>query len=78
MAPRFTQQAKERITKRIIEVLGDGTIGATERLAGIGPDDASRAKFWFSLDLNGDDVIERAMAECRRIIAEERVQWVAL
>lgn len=35
MAPRFSQQAKERITKRITEVLGDHTIGATERLAGI-------------------------------------------
>lgn len=78
MAPRFTQQAKERITKRITEVLGDGTVGATERLAGIGPDETSRWEFWRRLDLSGADVIDRAMAECRRIIAEERTQWVAL
>ena len=45
-----------------------GTIGALERLAGIGPDEESRFRFWIAFR-NSADPIADGLAELRRRIA---------
>lgn len=82
-AKRFHPATKARLTERIVELVRDGgSIGAVERLAGIEGEDARRA-LWFPLipidKAQGTQAyIDAGMAECRRIIAADRIQWVAL
>lgn len=83
MASRFSSAAKARITARIVEILREGgSIGAVERLAGIEGEQA-RSAFWMPLtpvdkEKGTQAHIDAGMAECRRIIAAERTEWVAL
>lgn len=83
MASRFSPAAKERITARIVEILREGgSIGAVERLAGIEGEKA-RAALWMPLipidkQHGTQAMFDAGMAECRRIIAAERTEWVAL
>lgn len=82
-AARFSQQAKARITARIVDLLRDGgSVGAVERLAGI-EGEAARRALWMPLahidrEHGTQAMFDAGMAECRRIIAEQRTDWVAL
>jgi hypothetical protein len=79
----FSETTKARITARIVEILRDGgSVGAVERLAGI-EGEAARKALWMPLihidrAQGTQAMFDAAMAECRRIIAVERTEWVAL
>jgi len=83
MGARFSPAAKTRLTARIVDLLRDGgSIGAVERLAGI-EGEAARRALWMPLipidrAQGTQAMFDAGMAECRRIIAEQRTEWVAL
>jgi hypothetical protein len=82
-AGAFSAADKTRITKRTVELLRDGgSVGAVERLAGIEGEKARR-DLWMPLipidKKHGTQAyFDAGMAECRRIIANECTEWVAL
>lgn len=62
-ARRTTDEATEEAIRRA------GTIGGLERLAGIGPDDAERYRFWKDYShLQGGEALDAGVAELKRRI----------
>jgi len=90
MSKTFSPIAKARITDRIVELLGDGTIGGVERLAGVSRQTDDALKLWTNAadkvraqhgngaDCDAKLLFAEAMGECRRRIAATQTQWVAL